>query len=341
MPSLTVALAVNVVTNGVTLSRDGRLFLVLSRIDGSDGPRVVEWVAGDLKPYPDAAWNTWRLGQEAANAFVRVNSLRIGPDGDLWLVDVGAPGIGNPKLVGGPKIVQVDLAANNVRRSYRLDAATNEESFVDDIRFNGRTAYVTDAGSPGLIVLDLDTGNTRRVLDGDISTTAQKPVTAEGRTISGPDGDPIYIHADQLEVSPDGNWLYYQPCSGPLYRIETRWLDDASVSDAERAKHVELVAETPSTGGTAIDSEGNLYVSDTDRQLVLKVAPDGSTSTLIQDRRLLWVDAMWIDETGYLWMPAAQLNRMAPFQEGTSKVEFPIYVYKLQIGAKPPLNDHP
>jgi hypothetical protein len=36
----------------------------------------------------------------------------------------------------------------------------------------------------------------------------------------GPDGKPVYIHADQLEISPDGRWLYYH--SGPLYRIETR-----------------------------------------------------------------------------------------------------------------------
>src|SRR6266536_1712548 len=45
---------------------------------------------------------------------------------------------------------------------------------------------------------------------------------AEGQLMHGPDGKPVYIHADQLEVSPDGRWLYYQPCSGPLYRIETR-----------------------------------------------------------------------------------------------------------------------
>jgi hypothetical protein len=340
MSSLTVALNVNVVTNGVTRSRDGRLFLALSRIDGSNGPRVVELVDGNARPYPDVAWNSWRPGQGAANALVRVNALRVGPEGDLWLVDVGAPGFGRPKLEGGPKIVQIDLATNTVRRTYGLDAVTNEESFVDDIRFNGRTAYITDAGSPGLIVLDLDSGNARRVLDGDISTTAQRPITAEGRALAGPDGDPVYIHADQLEMSPDGNWLYYQPCTGPLYRIGTRWLDDASVNDTERAQHVELFAETPSTGGTAIDSDGNLYVSDTDRQQVLKTAPDGSTSTLIQDQNLLWVDAMWIDDAGYLWMPAAQLNRMAPFQGGTSRVEFPVHVYKLQIGASPAPNDH-
>jgi sugar lactone lactonase YvrE len=338
---LLTALTSDTVCNGVSTTRDGRIFLVLARMDGSDGPRVAEWVDGKPKPYPDRAWNGWSKGKSAEKALVRVNALRIGPDGDLWLVDVGAPGLGNPKLPGGPKLVRIDPATNAVRRVYGLDAVTSDKSFIDDVRFNGHVAYVTDAGAPGLIVLDLDSGASRRVLDGDISVTAQKPISAEGKVVHGPDGKPVYIHADQLEVSPDGRWLYYQPCSGPLYRIETRWLGDPSLASAELAKHVEKFADTPSTGGTAIDAAGNLYVSDTDRQRILKIAPDGSTSTLVEDPRLFWVDAMWVDRDGFLWMPAAQLNRMAPFQGGVSKVEFPMKVYKLRINHGPPENDHP
>jgi hypothetical protein len=86
---------------------------------------------------------------------------------------------------------------------------------------------------------------------------------------------------------------------------------------------------------------GNIYVSDTDRLRVIKVTPDRKVSTLIQDPRLLWVDAMWIDDASYLWMPAAQLNRVAPFQSGMSKVHFPVHLYKLQIGQRPPRIDHP
>jgi sugar lactone lactonase YvrE len=339
--TLETALSIDAVTNGVARTRDGRIFLALSRIDGSIGPQVVEWVDGKARPYPEGTWNEWGEGQPTSSGFVRVNALRIGPDGDLWVVDVGAPGIGNPKLAGGPKLVRIDLASNTVRRIYDLDQTTTEKSFIDDVRFNGRYAYVTDAGAPGLIVLDLDSGVGRRALDNHPSTTAQKPLSAEGKLMHGPDGKPLYIHADQLEVSPDGRWLYYQPCSGPLYRIETRWLNDESVSEAERADHVEKFANTPSTGGTAIDAAGNIYVSDTDQLRVIKITPERKISTLIQDSRLLWVDAMWIDDTGDLWMPAAQLNRMVPFQGGTSKVDFPVHVYKLPIGQMPPRNDHP
>ena len=279
---LTTAFTLDTVSNGVTTTRDGRVFLVLARFEGEAGPRVVERVDGKLKPYPDAAWNAWARGKSPAKALVRVNSLRVGPDADLWLVDVGSPALGEPKLPCGPKLVRVNLSTNTVRRIYSLDAVTSDNSFVE-VRFNGRLAFLTDAGAPGLIVLDLKTGAARRVLDGDTSVTAKKPISAEGKVVHGPDGKPVYVHADQLEVSPEGRWLYYQPCSGPLYRVETRWLDDATVTKAELAKHVEKFADTPSTGGTAIDAAGNLYVSDTDRQRVLRIAPDGNTSTLIED----------------------------------------------------------
>ena len=57
-------------------------------------------------------------------------------------------------------------------------------------------------------------------------------------------------------------------------------------------RDVQPFALTPSTGGTAIDAQGNIYVSDTQRQSILRVSANGTMETLVQDPRLLWVDAM-------------------------------------------------
>ena len=339
--ALVTVLRSETVANGIATTPTNRIFLPFSRIDGSEGPQAVEWKDGGPVAFPDAAWNSWKKGDDPAKAFVRVNALRIGPHGALWIVDVGAPGLNNPKLPHGPKLVKVDLATNLVTRVYDLEDATSAKSFVDDVRFHDNLAYITDAGSPGVIVLDLTTGATRRVLDGDPSMTAQRPITAEDHVLRGRDGKPVRIHADQLEVAPDGKFFYYQPASGPMSRIATRYLDDPKLPNAQLAKHVTTFAKTPSTGGTAIDAAGNIYCSDTDERRVLKIHPDGTLETLIQDQRLVWVDAMWIDDDGYLYMPAAQLDRMAPFNGGVDKVDYPISVYKMKIGAKPPPSDHP
>ncbi|MBB3173907.1 sugar lactone lactonase YvrE [Endobacter medicaginis] len=271
---------------------------------------------------------------DGADRFVGVNALRIGPDGDLWVVDRGGPGIGKPLAPHGPKLLRFDIASARLARSYDLGAVTLPWSFVDDVRFNGRRAYLTDAGDPGLIVLDLDSGRGRRVLQGHPSTVAQTPLVAEGRPLRDAKGDPVVIHADQLEISPDGRWFYYQPSNGRLSRIETRFLDDPALSDAELGRHVERFADTPSTGGTAIDANGTIYLSDTDRSRILTISPTGRIATLIADPRLVWVDAMWIDDHGNLLMPASQLNRTAGLHDGTSVVRPPIVLYSLALGVK-------
>lgn len=182
-------------------------------------------------------------------------------------------------------------------------------------------------------------------LDNDLSTRQYMPVSAEGSLMHGPGGSFEYIYADQHEVSPDGKLYYYQPCSGGLSVIETSWLDQAltnsSLNDNSIIdQYVMPFSHTPSTGGTAIDAQGNIYCSDTDRQAVLKIYPNGTNTVLVQDPRLLWVDAMWVDTQGLLWMPAAQLNRGTPFNNGTSNVVKPLYVYTLDIGIGPSAIDH-
>ena len=324
------------IMNGVTTTPQGRRFVVVQPRDSTQ-PQVAEITTGTPKPYPDAAWNSAQQGRDPTRTFVGVNSLRIGSDGFLWAVDRGAPGIGKPLVAGGPKLVRIDLNTNRVARVYDLGEVAQGKSFVDDVRFNGTHAYLTDAGRPALIALDLASGHARRVLENNPSTTASRPLMAEGRQLLDPAGNPIIVHADQLEVSPDAQWLYFQPCSGPMWRIASKYLDDQSLPPATLASHVQPFAATPSAGGTAIDANGFIYVSDTNNSRILKVSPQGQITTLVSDPRLAWVDAMWIDAGGKLWMPAAQLNRVAALNRGKDAVAWPITIYSLTLGVQPVL----
>ena len=335
-PVLAPVVTSALVLNGVTTTTAGQVFITYARKDKASGIEVGRLDGGTPAPFPDAAWNGWAPGHDGHGVFVWANALRIGPDGMLWVVDAGAPGPGQSQVPGGAKVVRLDPKTGAVKAIYPMDGAIGPMSYIDDIRFNGAHAYLTDAGKPGgIIVLDLRSGEVRRVLDGDPSVTAQKPQTAEGRALTDARGQPVGFNADQLEVSPDGRWFYYQPATGPFYRIETRWLDDPRLGDADLHSRVQLWARTGATGGTAMDAAGTMYSSDLDHDAIVRITPDGAVTTLVRDSRLVWVDAMWIDDSGGLWAPAAQLDRTKGLNGGVDAVRYPVVIYRLEIGAKP------
>jgi quercetin dioxygenase-like cupin family protein len=326
-----VAQSDDAIWNGVTVSADGRMFVNFPRLAEGSGQSVGEIGAdGRSHAYPGGAWNEWKPGKPTEAAFVGTNAVRIGPEGDLWVVDTGTPSFGAQTIAGGPKIVRIDVKRNTVSRVYPLatDVAL-AKSYVDDIRFNGHLAYLTDAGVPGIIVLDLDTGKARRVLDHDRSTTASRPILVDGEILRGPDGNDVMLHADQMEVSPDGQWLYFQALAGPMYRIETKWLDDPSADPAKVSQQAKFWFDTPPLGGSAIDDYGNLYLEDLANDSVLKVTPDRQVTTVIRDHRLHWVAAPWIKD-GYLYLPEAQLDRIAAFRHGHAQIQWPLHLYRLK-----------
>jgi sugar lactone lactonase YvrE len=326
------------VCTAVTTTPEGRVFVGFPGADGP-GTQVAELTDGSgATPYPDPVWN--QPSADPAGHFVRVNALRTGPDGRLWIVDAGAPGLGAPQVPGAARLIVVDVGTGAVVRVHDLAPAVREHSYVDDLRFNGELIYLTDAGAPGLLVLEPATGRVRRALDGHPSTVDRRPMRADGRVLRGAGGGEVRLHADQLEVSPDGRYLYYQPASGPLSRPATRWLDDPGVPADALAERVEPWLDTPTSGGTAIDADGVIYLSDPDRRRILRIMPDRRVETLVTDPRLVWVDAMWIDGDGWLWLPAAQLNLTSGLDEGRRRVDYPVWIYRLRIGARPAPNDH-
>jgi sugar lactone lactonase YvrE len=339
-PRLVGAYEVDRVCTGLTTGVDGRCFVSFPSADGP-GVQVAEVAHhASPRPYPDESWNAVRDDHDPAGAFVSVNGLRIGPDGHLWIIDSGAPGLGRPSVPGGARLIVVDTAVDEVIGVHDLGPATREGSYIDDIRFNGDLVYVADGGAPGLIVLDRRTGGLRRVLDNHPGTVDGQPMRTDTTVPRGSRGGEVRVHANQLEVSPDGEYLYFQPPSAPMSRIGTRWLDDADLPADTLADHVEPWLETPTTGGTAIDSDGIIYLGDVDRRRILRIHPDRRIDTLIADPRLVWSDAMWLDFRGSLWVPAARLNRTAELAGGEHAAEYSIWIYKIAVGAAPPAIDH-
>ena len=325
--------------NGVAVSDDDRVFVLFPHNEGNPGTRIGELKDGKVTPWPSRAWNAWRKeGDPAKMAFVRANSLRFGPDGLLWIVDTGTPKSDAPPIADGPKLLAFDIHKNQLVKSIALDKEVKHKSFVDDLRFHGDWIYITDAGSPGIILYNQKTRQFLHRLDGDSTTTARRPMLGEGKKMVKPDGSDVKLHADQMEFSPDGKYYYFQTAAGPMYRAETQVLENLENMDITKeacAKSIQYFFNSPTCGGTTIDADGNIYMCDANEKRILKITPDGHSTTLVQDPRLIWADALWLDHTGNLWIPVPQMNRTAGFQHGVETVKFPVQLFKMPIGTKP------
>lgn len=321
--------------NAVVVDARGRFIVSSPLWTGNTGPAVaIAEENGSLTPYPDAGWNRWKAGNDATRAFVSVNAIHADARGDLWIVDTGSPDFGGTPVAGGPKIVHIDPRTDTVVRVYTFPKdVIRAHTYIDDIRINGRHAYITDAGEGAVLVLNLDDGKVQRRFDGMpfARARARDTIVVNGKVLTGTDDRPLRVNADPLEVSPDGRTFYFGPLSGPLSQIETRYLDDETLDDNTLAKHVSTWFDNPPVGGTAMGADGSLYYTPLADNSLMRRAPDGTVSMLLRDHRLRWVDAPFLDGKGHIYLPVPQIDGAAPFNHGQSTIRYPVELFKINL----------
>jgi len=309
---------------GVAVTETGRIFVNFPRWT-EDAPISVAELGSDgkLTPYPDEEWNKWRNAAplQSDNHFVCVQAVFADQKGSLWVVDPAAPN--SEKIVpNGPKLVRIDLASNKVGRVYMMgpDAAP-QGSYLNDVRISpdGKTAYMTNSGAPGsLVVLDLDSGKARNVLSKHPSTQPEPDVkvAVEGRELRRPDGRGVQFAADSIALDPQGQYLYWQALTGKTsYRIATSVLRDENASPDQVAAKVESVGETFPTDGYWMDKQGRLFLTSITDNSVKMRAGDGSISTLVQDERLHWPDTFSQGADGTLYVTTSDIQSSPWFNE--------------------------
>jgi sugar lactone lactonase YvrE len=320
--------------NVVAVSQEGRIFASFPRWLGDDTPAVGEILPdGQIKAFPGGNWNKWSANANASDRFVNINSVQIDDQNNLWVVDSASPRFGQPVIPGGPKLVQIDLATNQVKRVYNFDATiAPERSTLNDVQVGDGYAYITESGMGAIIVVNLDSGETRRVLANHASTKSDATIVpvVEGRELRGADGKVPQTHANAIALSPDGNWLYFQPTYGPnLLRIRTQDLQNANLSESELGDRVEIAGKTVAAGGMTMDQQGVLYLADIENNAVTARCPNGELKPLVQDDRLTWPDGGSIDRSGNLYFPVAQVHRLPRFSGGVDRTEKPFRIFKV------------
>ncbi len=276
---------------GISVSQTGRLFVNFPRWSDRYLHAVVEVVNGEAKPFPNDEWNQWdNKPATAGEHFVCVQSVVVDGNDSLWIVDAAAPLLAGT-VPGGPKLVQVDLATDRVSRVIAFDPEVAKlDTYLNDIRFDDarQTAYITDSGHGGIIVVDLKTGAAHRALDGHPSVMVEPGVrvVVDGKELL-QNGKPPQFNADGIALSPDCEYLYYKPVTADtLYRVKTSALREAKASPDAAAAAVETVAKTFPTDGLWMDASGDLYLSDVAHDAVTRLTPDGTLERVVEDKNL-------------------------------------------------------
>ena len=337
---------------GVTVSHHGRVFVNYPRWGDAVEFTVAEVKDGNATAYPSKAIAVYDK-QRPGETLVSVQSVVVDPADRLWILDTGSIEFG-PVMPGAAKLVGVDLATNKVFKTIAFppDVAL-ATTYLNDIRFDlrkgkGGVAYITDSsgtGPNGIIVVDLESGKSRRVLNDHPSTKAVKhflPIV-EGRPLMerkpGQPPKPLSIGSDGIAISHDGKYLNYCPlASRHLYRVPTDTLLEEKLSDAEIGKSVEDLGDRGfASDGLESDDKGRLYLTDYEHNSILRRTVDGQYETIAHDPRMLWPDTMSIAKDGYLYFTANQLHRQKNYQGGKDLREKPYTLLRVNVDAGPVL----
>ena len=320
---------------GVTMSGRGRLFVNYPRWSDLYLNAVAEVLpGGKTRPFPDERWNGWdRKPDTAGDHFVCVQSVVADDRDALWVLDPAAPMLTSP-VPGGAKLVKIDLTSDRVECIYTFGTdVIRADSYLNDVRIDTLTgtAYITDSGAGGIVVLNLMSGQARRCLDGHPSVMAQDGVqiVINGKPVVDAQGQPPKFNSEGIALSRDGAWLYYQPITATtLYRIPTSVLRDPEASRTAVATAVERYAPTFPVDGLWIDAQDRIYLSDITHTAVSRLLPDRTIERLIVDDRLQWPDTFSAGPDGSIYVTASHINESATYNRGKSVRRRPYAVYR-------------
>jgi sugar lactone lactonase YvrE len=344
---------------GVTVSHKGRIFVNFPRWGDEVSFTVAEVRDGKAIAYPDEAMNQTDPHDPAADAgaLVSVQSVVVDPADRLWILDTGSP-MFQPTKYGGPKLLCVDLKANQVIKKILFPQnVALPTTYLNDVRFDlqrGKEgiAYITDSaqnGPNGIIVVDLASGECWRRLNDHPSTKAEDLRTflpiVEGRPFlvrQQEDGSTklaANMGSDGIAISATGEWLYYCPlASRRLYSVSTEALSNRSVDDEYVSRTVKDEGDKGgASDGLESDAEGRIYVTNYEHNSIMRRNPNGEWETTVHDPRLLWPDTLSLASDGYLYVTANQLHRQARFHNGSDMRKKPYTLFRIKVNAKPVL----
>ncbi|TXE11946.1 hypothetical protein FUA26_07740 [Seonamhaeicola algicola] len=290
---------------GVTVSNTGAIFVNFPRWRNNITTSVAQVTnTNNVVSYPNENWNSWKMGSPLSNnTFVCVQSV-VAFKNNLYVLDTR-----NPQFKGvldAPRIFVFNLKTKTLTKTYTLNEnAYFKDSYINDLRIDKKhnSMYCTDSGHGGLVVINLETGANKRILNEHTSTTAE----VDHLTFNGKKWNRT-VHADGIALNEKQNKLYYHALSGySLYAINTN--DIHTKKESELKNSVIFEAKTAAPDGMIFDDNGNLYFADLENDKIMYRQPNGTIKTLIAGNNVKWADTFSI-YNGYLYFTNSRINEV-------------------------------
>ncbi len=312
----------------IAVSKSGRIFLTMHQAFNPKIKIVELDSTGTLKPFPNLKWN-----KKPNKNGLGTNSplgIQIDKNDILWTIDNGTY---------SPKIIAWDINSLEIHKVIALShPVVGEKSFVNDLAIDlkNNAIYLADMQGdkgPAIIVVDIKTGMSRRVLEGHNSTLPSKDaiIKIEDNLSISKNNRNILNGLNPITIDPKNRWVYFGAMNGTmLYRIQTNYLIDDTLEDIELAKQVEVYGEKAVSDGITIDDESNVYVTDLNKKGIGVTYPNGRYEVFFSDDKLIWPDSLSTGPEGYIYGVVNQLNRSALLNGGSNQSRPPYLVIRFK-----------
>ena len=194
----------------IAMTPEGRIFISQHQFYEPEY-RVVELLPDDsTTPWPTDAWS--RTPGDDGIGLNAVLGLRSNPRGVVWLLDNGGD---VPKVAAWCSVTdQLDRVIHIPPRATRPGSLHNDLA----VEIVNDALYIADVGGdngPEIVVVDLKTGQSRRVLEGHPSVQAEDiEMIVEGRPVQIGEGDGTLakVGLNPITIDPTYTWVYFVPC---------------------------------------------------------------------------------------------------------------------------------
>lgn len=317
----------------VTVTETGRV--IMSQHQFYEPAYSVVEVKGpdSVVPFPNAALND-RTGQ-AALKLDSVLGIRAASNGIVWMLDNGMRSGLTPKLVGW------DTVSDQLHRVFYLNpTVAPKDQFVNDfaVDLEHKRIFISDpagGANAGIIVVDMETGAARRVLQGHPSVVPENvDLIIDGKPlqVKNAQGNLVRPHIGVNPITEDSKneWVYFGPMHGhSLYRVKAADLADDKLSPESLAQHVERYTDKPISDGISIDRDGNIYLGELAENAIGVIGSDRKYRRLSQCPNLSWVDSFSFGSEGKLYAVVNRLHQSAMLNGGENASKPPYFLLKV------------